>query len=1059
MIRPVDTAAKVRQSEGVAQVDQAIQTLAEGGASDLDESLARLGAAVLSLSEGTTKTVATSSEVFDEITSREYRRFLAICLLRVLARRRDAFEQGPFRLAAVKLFDEVLSADLYPLAGVRVEDQGHKKLDSLSDLVAGAERALSEIATEVGEKTDFSAVRSVVMRTIKSGAFASVVGPFVGRLATPARLDEVLGAVHDFEKVEEDALLDAYRRARASLAVYTAETAAIPTDYGQGLNDFASALSDRINARYAQSPAVQPAAVRLAQPLKKYPLHVVGAEIHLLVEVTNGGPGYAYDAQVRVDSAEGVSVLDESVSLGTLSPRTVTVPFRARVAAAETSPTVRTVAEWRDADGQRQKVEEVLPLDAQDPSIAWDEVRRRDPYALEPVVNEDDLVGREAILETLAAMAAGETVGSAIIRGQKRVGKTSIARALQSRLQRNGKTVESAFLEVGPYGGDSVTATVGRLCPRICRELRDSIPEAADIDIPSFADGSAAPLIDFVGALQRRKPGTRVLLFLDEFDELPPTVFGPADVARSFFMTLRALSNQRDIGLVLIGGEKMEFALALHGDALNKFADHRVGYVDLRDNFGDFAELVRAPARPVLEFTDEAVARVHEETQGHPYFTKMICRAVWREAVETRDAHVTVREIEDAIREAVSGAATTSFQHFWSDGIRGSAEEQATISLERRKLFVALAEVLRSKRPAPEADVLAAARQLEMSETQARAVLNECVQRDVLVHSNATYEPRVPFFSRWLREFGPSRIGAQLASSDILVALKRRDEELRVTPNEIKDVTDRWGTYQGTKITPEDVRSWLDQVIGPEAQRLLFKILQGLRFYGGPDITEKFRMLHAAAFPRQAQPEGPELRRTDVVVSYLDHVGKSGPTYAQRYRLANRIDYDNVAELGALDSAIDDRRPRALVFVDDFVGSGSSLAETIATIPDQLVTKVREQKILVGFACVAGFADGLQHVQAAFRERGFLRTRVNAADTLTAADRCFSSESRFFSSEAERGKAEEIVARFGRNLEPQHPLGFHDGQAAIVFETRCPNNALPVLWAARADWRPLFPRH
>ena len=437
-------------------------------------------------------------------------------------------------------------------------------------------------------------------------------------------------------------------------------------------------------------------------------------------------------------------------------------------------------------------------------------------------------------------MMTGDPLGSAIIRGQKRVGKTSIARALTSRLDRSSAPVATAFLEVGPFGGDSIGSTIKYLAPEICRVLRAAYPGAGEQPIPRFDDGSASGLISFVDELRGSGgDGTPLLLVLDEFDELPPLLFGADDLARSFFMTLRSLSGQRDFGLLLIGGEKMEFALALHGDALNKFSDRRVDYVELRDNLGEFAKLVRSPSASVLDIADDAVARIHSETEGHPYFTKMICRTLWSQAIASRDAHVTVNEVDSAIIDAVNAAATTSFQHFWSDGIRGSAEEQATVSLERRKLFIALAEAMRSDYPASEAEIVRQAQRLEMSRPQAMAVLKECVQRGVLVASGESYGAKIPFFARWLKEFGPSRIGAQLAGSDVLSGLRARDEELRVSAAELSQLCDSWGPYQGVPITSEDVRAWLDQFIGSDAQRMMFKVLQHIRFYGGATIADR----------------------------------------------------------------------------------------------------------------------------------------------------------------------------------------------------------------------------
>jgi hypothetical protein len=88
-----------------------------------------------------------------------------------------------------------------------------------------------------------------------------------------------------------------------------------------------------------------------------------------------------------------------------------------------------------------------------------------------------------------------------------------------------------------------------------------------------------------------------------------------------------------------------------------------------------------------------------------------------------------------------------------------------------------------------------------------------------------------------------------------------------------------------------------------------------------------------------------------------------------------------------------------------------------------------------------------------------IKVRVHAADVLTDADRCFHPTSRFFSSEEDRVAAEAVALRAGQELDKKQPMGYGNAQAAIVFEGRCPNNSLPILWAERGGWKPLFPRH
>ena len=86
--------------------------------------------------------------------------------------------------------------------------------------------------------------------------------------------------------------------------------------------------------------------------------------------------------------------------------------------------------------------------------------------------------------------------------------------------------------------------------------------------------------------------------------------------------------------------------------------------------------------------------------------------------------------------------------------------------------------------------------------------------------------------------------------------------------------------------------------------------------------------------------------------------------------------------------------------------------------------------------------------------------RVSICDPLGNSDKCFSERSGILPESAKRVRAKEIVESYGRRVSKQHPLGFGNCQALIVFENTCPNNSLPILWAQglHNDWRPLFSR-
>jgi hypothetical protein len=195
-----------------------------------------------------------------------------------------------------------------------------------------------------------------------------------------------------------------------------------------------------------------------------------------------------------------------------------------------------------------------------------------------------------------------------------------------------------------------------------------------------------------------------------------------------------------------------------------------------------------------------------------------------------------------------------------------------------------------------------------------------------------------------------------------------------------------------------------------------------------------------------------------VVVSYLGTVAKSGVRYAQLYQETNNIYHENVAEPRAIARALRaNRDARAVVVADDFIGTGQSASEGLAAIAEQAGDEIRSSGAVFVLAAVAGFAAGVERVEQAARALD-LPLEVFVGVPLGAGDRVFSDASVAFPDPDERGRARDVAYQEGRRLVKDAPFGYGELEAAVVFETNCPNNTLPILWAAAQDWTPLFPR-
>src|SRR5690606_27900735 len=79
-------------------------------------------------------------------------------------------------------------------------------------------------------------------------------------------------------------------------------------------------------------------------------------------------------------------------------------------------------------------------------------------------------------------------------------------------------------------------------------------------------------------------------------------------------------------------------------------------------------------------------------------------------------------------------------------------------------------------------------------------------------------------------------------------------------------------------------------------------------------------------------------RRSDVWITFVDAVGKSGLQYARMYAKTNSISttciYDPATLAKKLSALKDDAPPKAVIVIDDVVGSGDTLTGGIKSFSD-----------------------------------------------------------------------------------------------------------------------------
>ncbi len=999
------------------------------------------------------------NSLFDRSLTAKHRRFIAVCLLRLLGVR-SFFDHGELRQKAIGLFDDVFANDIYRSLGITVKHQTFEKLVRLEGLASQAELELKLDIESWSSLAVVSNFRQRFMARFNNSLTKAIVWPFLPKQLTSARLDEVFAVAIDYLRETGTGLLQALEKLRDTVITFRTEAQQFGTRYSI---DFLAAVADKLLAfceiHFADNPISKPATITIEKSEKKYPLHLPGQAIRLAVLVRNTGPGHAFDVFVRLTEATDVTIARHETYMGHLEQASVGLEIPGTVAVACSSTLISVVVQWRNYDGTGGESEFTFELAGQRSDVPWEQLARQEPYSTEPVSTEAELIGRQDILNDLLARAQASSVGSSYVFGQKRVGKTSLVQTLKTELNKiYPRNYAVVFLEGGDYVHPDPTRTVEGLGRRLCMELQQMDARLSYITIPEF-QGALSPISEFLSAVIRVAPDLRVLIILDEFSELPLDLYKRGTVGDAFFLTLRSISGKPAFGFIIVGGEKMELILSCQGEALNKFQAVRIDYFDKEKHWPDFQSLVRRPVEDWLEISDEALITLYDLTAGNPYFTKLICGTIVKLMLDRRDSHVTSYEVEESTRISLQRAGSKSFAHYWDDGIFAGGERKEEISILRRKILLGFADVLRAgMHPTLEAIAEGAAK-YGVSPATVSLEIRELERREVFVKKEDSYGCKVHFFQRWLQEIGVKEIITTFADIDSVLARRKEEEEALIRPEEIVKVTEAWGTYKGRHITEDRVRAWLRQFGDNSSQRLMFRLLQNLTFYTGGNIRSKMRDANGIVHRDLMWHLAPgRQKRSDIVVSYLGATGKSGAYYARIFADENQIYYENVIESAHVSLFIKQHVDvKAIVFIDDFLGTGKSVSGQLSAFLEKNGKALEDRQVGTSFVAICGFQVAQAKIESAIGAFGN-RVVVHICDPLDDTHRCFSSDSGIFPEVSERERARDIAVRYGERLLKSNPLGYSGSQAAVVFENSCPNNSLPILWAEGKDWSPLFKR-
>lgn len=991
---------------------------------------------------------------------------VAAALLRVLAGRRDAIDESSLKTQIASFLDTQYAQMFTAYYERPRKAQTFDVLNAFVPVIPTLEGKAAEIINSLRAQRKLDDGRERLFKLLNGLSGRVVFGAFLPLRTVTEKLAALIDrAIEVCEASDVDSIGQPLRIAEAHADELESIIGESPTHYGRfivinAVDSIREAMRRKVEL---QSP---PAYLAFAVGDRPLPLLEPGITCLATVTVTNEGEAAATDVQFSVSvDGDKIKVAQDRHMVGRIGAHSrsdVIVPFMVMEATATAD--VQFHARWVNLDHSVGQSAGKGTLYAHEVHIDWDALVGAEPYALYPVELREQLVGRNRELSSLLTAFQARPLANLYVTGQRRVGKTSLIRVLESEL-RDTKSLYIAAVEAGEVRGPSGSGTIATLGLKLATRIVNTCDLQQEIEIPDFTD-SLAPLAEVVDRILEWDPDVNFLFVIDEFDELPHDTYrrdGPGD---ALFVPMRSLAQKPNVGWLLVGGEQMPFIRDEQAARLNTFRELSVSYLALSEDdrtelSPDFGDLVRQPLPGDFRVEDSAVRRLFIESEGNPHFAKEICATLFARAVSRRDAVVTEAEVDEAAAAAARERDVELFVHFWEDGIFGAEEERRRIEIARRQFLTGLAYLLRGNANITADRLRQAARDQGVEVPEPDRLRNEFVRRSILTQQGDILSVRVPLFRRWLEGEGIYKLPPKGLSERRARELSEEDQALRVSPSEVRRLADRWKEfeYKGRRISREDIDAWIGQFELLPERRMAFRFLERLLVLGDKEVYRGLRNLQRLVASDTAVKLARGQRAlSHIYVAALGGDGASGQAYAYQYRQANNISGSNVVAVGGvIDRLLARRSINVVVLVDDFIGSGRTSIKGIKPIAKR-VHELRARSEVAWFLfAVSGTPDGVAAVEASKAARD-LGLRVELAHPVLEADLPLSSGSTVFD-EGEREAFRALLAKYGKETSaPQMSLGFGECAAPVVFPDNCPNNAPAILWSEGDTWRPLFTR-
>jgi len=299
---------------------------------------------------------------------------------------------------------------------------------------------------------------------------------------------------------------------------------------------------------------------------------------------------------------------------------------------------------------------------------------KENPYIIgRPIYEPGAFFGREELLQFITDNLSSHA-RAILIHGQRRIGKSSVLRQIPNFVRL------PEFVFVGFDLQDQSRLPLSRVLYNLAEEIgnRLALPQnrAPLLPLSKLEQNPNSFDREYLRQLYHATGGKKLVLLLDEFDVLG-NYNGEAAVEHFFPYLQHILSQQENLFIIAVIGRRLDEIPRLL--SMFKGAPHReIGLLDEPSA----KRLITKPTEGVLEYGSDAIQAILKLSAGHPYFTQLLCHALYAHARDKQQTTITRTEVDAIVDKAIE------------NGEGGLAWFRDGLPIAERVIFSAMAEML-----------------------------------------------------------------------------------------------------------------------------------------------------------------------------------------------------------------------------------------------------------------------------------------------------------------------------------------------------------------------------